>query len=133
MNNQGANLTEEEQEIYALEQAMEQHAEEQFEGDIGEEITAAPHTSGVPVGAGESDRTPPAHGGPPPPPPPGRPIHHQEGRAPIRTTSTILGRDPTMPSVGARMGMNPTFSPRPSYPHIPARDDSRPYKSALQS
>ena len=52
----------------------------------------------------------------------------------MRTTGTILGRNPTPPMMGARMGMNPAFSPRATHPHIPARVDrsDKSYKSPLQ-
>ena len=135
---------------FAEEQAfrdlMEGHQENEFLDDDGAEDVVPIRRGGatanqeddddlpalVAAGVSEGDRTPPRPGGAPPPPPPGRPGHHPTARAPIRTTGTILGRNPAAPSVGVRMGMNPTFSPRPSHPHIPPKDESRPYKSALQ-
>ena len=130
MSNHSASQIGEEHDLY---DAMEGHQiEEQYEDEMGEEIVAIRHTGAVLAQAGDADLAPPAHGGPPLPPPPGRPAHRQATRAPIRTTRTILGRNPAIPSVGTRMGMNPTFSPRPAYPHIPTKDDSRPYKSAPQ-
>lgn len=40
------------------------------------------------------------------------------------------GRPPMI--MGRRIETNPAFSPRPTYPHIPTRDNSRSYKSPLQ-
>ena len=130
MSNHSTSQTGEEQDLY---DAMEGHqAEEHYEDEMGEEIVHIRHTGAVPTQAGDADPLPPIHGGPPPPPPLARPVHHQPTRAPIRTTGTILGRNPAIPSVATRMGVNPPFSPRPAHPHIPPKDDSRSYKSALQ-
>ena len=69
---------------------------------------------------------------PPPPPPPGRPGNYQPSLAPIRSTGTMLGRNPASPPMSSRMGLNPTFSPRGAYMGTPSRVDGKVYKSPLQ-
>ena len=69
---------------------------------------------------------------PPPPPPPGRPGNYQPSLAPIRSTGTMLGRNPASPPMSSRMGLNPTFSPRGAYMGTPSRVDGKAYKSPLQ-
>ena len=72
--------------------------------------------------------------GPPPPPPP-RPRIHQPTLGSMRSTGTILGRNPAPQMAGMRMGTNPAYSPRATHAHISPRterSDSKAYKSPLQ-